>query len=143
MKAHATYRMRQAVDDTMDIHGGKTIIDGPKNYFGNVYRSVPVGITVEGANIVTRSLIIFGQGAMRDHPYLLKEVVALEQGGKDGLEAFDEVVWKHAGHIIRNLGQQLRQWLDRRQACRWRRRGQGEGLLQAAVPLCLGAGDLR
>ncbi|MAF28724.1 MAG: acyl-CoA dehydrogenase [Croceicoccus sp.] len=103
MKAHATYRMRQAVDDTMDIHGGKTIIDGPKNYFGNVYRSVPVGITVEGANIVTRSLIIFGQGAMRDHPYLLREVVALEQGGKDGLEAFDEVVWKHAGHIIKNL----------------------------------------
>ncbi|QIG80180.1 acyl-CoA dehydrogenase [Stakelama tenebrarum] len=103
MKAHATYRMRQAVDDTMDVHGGKTIIDGPKNYFGNVYRSVPVGITVEGANIVTRSLIIFGQGAMRDHPYLLKEVVALEEQGKDALVAFDEVLWKHAGHIIKNL----------------------------------------
>ena len=103
MKAHATFRMREAVNDTMDVHGGKTIIDGPSNYFGNVYRSVPVGITVEGANIVTRSLIIFGQGAMRDHPYLLKEVVALEQDGKDAVEAFDEVLWKHAGHIIRNL----------------------------------------
>jgi acyl-CoA dehydrogenase len=107
MKSHATYRMREVVEDTMDVHGGKTIIDGPKNYFGNVYRSVPVGITVEGANIVTRSLIIFGQGAMRDHPYLLEEIEALQRDGPDALEAFDETVWKHAAHIIGNLARSL------------------------------------
>lgn len=107
MKAHATYRMREVVNDTMDVHGGKTIIDGPLNYFGNVYRSVPVGITVEGANIVTRSLIIFGQGATRDHPFLMKEMEALEREGPEALKAFDEVVWKHAAHIIANLSRSL------------------------------------
>jgi acyl-CoA dehydrogenase len=68
MKLHATERMRIAIDDAMDIHGGKAVIDGPQNYMGNLYRSVPVGITVEGANILTRNLIVFGQGAIRAHP---------------------------------------------------------------------------
>src|SRR6266568_3079518 len=77
MKLHATERMRVAFDDAMDIHGGKAVIDGPQNYLGNLYRSVPVGITVEGANILTRNLIVFGQGAIRAHPYLLEEMNAL------------------------------------------------------------------
>ena len=63
----------------MDIHGGKAVIDGPQNYLGNLYRSVPVGITVEGANILTRNLIVFGQGAIRAHPYLLEEMNALRR----------------------------------------------------------------
>ncbi|MEE3154521.1 MAG: acyl-CoA dehydrogenase, partial [Pseudomonadota bacterium] len=107
MKFHATDRMRGAVNDTMDVHGGKTIIDGPLNWFGSVYRSVPVGITVEGANIVTRSLIIFGQGATRDHPYLADEMSALGAEGEEALEAFDNVVWKHAAHIAANFGRSL------------------------------------
>ncbi|MBT0667632.1 acyl-CoA dehydrogenase [Novosphingobium profundi] len=107
MKYHATDRMREAVNDTMDVHGGKTIIDGPLNWFGGVYRSVPVGITVEGANIVTRSLIIFGQGATRDHPYLIDEMAALGAEGGDALAAFDDVVWKHAAHIMGNLARSM------------------------------------
>lgn len=107
MKYHATTRMRQVVDDAMDVHGGKAIIDGPLNYLGNVYRSVPVGITVEGANIVTRSLIIFGQGATRDHPYLLDEMEALGTEGEGAIEKFDDTVWSHAGHIFKNLGTSL------------------------------------
>ena len=77
MKLHATERMRIVIDDAMDIHGGKAVIDGPQNYMGSLYRSVPVGITVEGANILTRNLIVFGQGAIRAHPYLLAEMNAL------------------------------------------------------------------
>ena len=77
MKLQATERMRIAIDDAMDIHGGKAVIDGPQNYMGSLYRSVPVGITVEGANILTRNLIVFGQGAIRAHPYLLEEMNAL------------------------------------------------------------------
>jgi acyl-CoA dehydrogenase len=103
MKLHATERMRQSVNDAMDVHGGKAVIDGPRNYLGNLYRALPVGITVEGANILTRSLIVFGQGAIRAHPYLMQEVVAL--GNSDqlaGEDAFDAVVWKHVGHSVRN-----------------------------------------
>ncbi|PEQ13662.1 acyl-CoA dehydrogenase [Novosphingobium sp. PC22D] len=107
MKYHATDRMREAVNDTMDVHGGKTIIDGPRNWFGGVYRSVPVGITVEGANIVTRSLIIFGQGATRDHPHLIDEMAALGAEGDEALQDFDDVVWKHAGHIFANLARSM------------------------------------
>ncbi len=72
MKSQATERMRVSVNDAMDVHGGKGIIEGPLNYLGSLYRGVPIGITVEGANIVTRSLIQFGQGAIRSHPYLLE-----------------------------------------------------------------------
>jgi acyl-CoA dehydrogenase len=71
MKSQATDRMRVSVNDAMDVHGGKGIMEGPLNYLGSLYRGIPIGITVEGANIVTRSLIQFGQGAIRSHPYLL------------------------------------------------------------------------
>jgi acyl-CoA dehydrogenase len=104
MKLHATERMRLAVDDAMDIHGGKAVIDGPQNYLGNLHRAVPVGITVEGANILTRNLIVFGQGAVRAHPYLLDEMTALADPDRErGLTAFDEVFWKHVGHSFRTL----------------------------------------
>src|SRR2546421_6407340 len=104
MKLHATERMRIAIDDAMDIHGGKAVIDGPQNYMGNLYRSVPVGITVEGANILTRNLIVFGQGAIRAHPYLLEEMNALgEADHAKGLDAFDKAFWKHIAHSVTTL----------------------------------------
>jgi acyl-CoA dehydrogenase len=101
MKLHATERMRVSANDAMDVHAGKAVIDGPLNYLGNLYKAVPVGITVEGGNILTRGLIIFGQGAIRCHPYLLDEMAALEMQDRGaGLAAFDAVFWKHAGHSI-------------------------------------------
>lgn len=104
MKLHATERMRTAIDDAMDIHGGKAVIDGPQNYLGNLHRAVPVGITVEGANILTRNLIVFGQGAIRAHPYLLDEMNALADSDRArGLSAFDKAFWKHVGHSFRTL----------------------------------------
>jgi acyl-CoA dehydrogenase len=104
MKAHATARMRDAVNDAMDVHAGKAVVDGPHNYLGNLYRAIPVGITVEGANILTRNLIIFGQGAIRCHPYLLKEMQALLDPDRDrGLAAFDAVFWRHVAHSIMTL----------------------------------------
>lgn len=104
MKLHATERMRIAVDDAMDIHGGKAVIDGPQNYIGNLHRAVPVGITVEGANILTRNLIVFGQGAIRAHPYLLDEMNALADADHErGLTAFDKAFWKHVGHSFQTL----------------------------------------
>lgn len=103
MKLHATERLRITVDDAMDIHGGKAVIDGPQNYMGNLYRSVPVAITVEGANILTRNLIVFGQGSVRAHPYLLQEMNAIsEPDRKKGLDAFDTAFWKHVGHALTN-----------------------------------------
>ncbi|ASY65655.1 Butyryl-CoA dehydrogenase (plasmid) [Sinorhizobium sojae CCBAU 05684] len=104
MKFHATERMRESVRKAMDIHGGKAIIDGPRNYLGSQFRSAPIGITVEGANILTRNLIIFGQGAVRSHPYMLKEILALsDEDEAKGLDAFDKVVWRHFGHIFAAL----------------------------------------
>ena len=96
LKTHSTYRLRDTINDAMDVHGGKTICDGPKNYLGNVYRSIPVAITVEGANILTRNLIIFGQGAIRCHPYLLKEMQIAENPNEQAaLEEFDQVIFEH------------------------------------------------
>ncbi len=104
MKLHATERMRIVIDDAMDIHGGKAVIDGPQNYLGSLYRAVPVGITVEGANILTRNLIVFGQGAVRAHPYLLAEMNALRDEDRTrGLEEFDKSLWAHVGHSIKTL----------------------------------------
>lgn len=99
VKAHATYRLREATNDAMDVHAGKAVIDGPKNYLGDLYRAVPVAITVEGANILTRNLMIFGQGAIRAHPYLLDEIMAASDEDEEaGLEKFSQTIWKHAGH---------------------------------------------
>ncbi len=103
MKLHATDRMRTVIDDAMDIHAGKAVIDGPQNYIGNLYRAVPVGITVEGANILTRNLIVFGQGAIRAHPYLIAEMAALAEPDRDkALTDFDRSFWGHVGHAVAN-----------------------------------------
>ena len=111
-KFHATEMMRKVINDAMDIHGGKGIIDGPRNYLANIYHAMPVSITVEGANILTRSLIIFGQGAIRCHPYLYKEMqAARDPDPEKSLADFDNLIWKHAGHIVglklRALGHNL------------------------------------
>jgi len=96
LKYHATEHMRKIINDAMDVHGGKGICDGPRNYLGNIYKAIPVGITVEGANILTRSLIIYGQGAVRCHPYILKEMTAAQETNEDrGLEDFDEALFGH------------------------------------------------
>jgi acyl-CoA dehydrogenase len=103
MKEQATERLRISANDAMDVHGGKGVQEGPLNYLGSFYRSVPIGITVEGANIVTRSLIQFGQGAIRSHPYLLKEMAALEDPDPArGLAEFDRAFWGHVGHSFAN-----------------------------------------
>jgi acyl-CoA dehydrogenase len=112
MKAHATYRMRDALNDAMDVHGGKTVIDGPRNYLGALHRGVPIGITVEGANILTRNLIIYGQGAIRCHPYLLDEMLALEAEDETAaLDRFDRAFWAHVRHAVATFGRAVgRAW---------------------------------
>jgi acyl-CoA dehydrogenase len=104
LKYHATERMRTALNDAMDIHGGRAICDGPRNYLFGTYMSVPVAITVEGANILTRSLIIFGQGAIRCHPYLLKEMEAANLSDpNESLVAFDRVLFDHIASAASNV----------------------------------------
>lgn len=99
-KYNSTEMLRQNANDGMDILGGAGISKGPSNLLANLYTSVPIGITVEGANILTRTMIIFGQGAIRCHPYAYKEVAALEKGD---IGAFDAAFWRHLGFIFRNL----------------------------------------
>lgn len=99
-KYNATEVGRQAINDGMDILGGAGISMGERNTLAVTYIGTPIGITVEGANILTRTLMIFGQGALRAHPYAFKEVNAIEKGD---LKAFDEAFWGHIGHIVRNL----------------------------------------
>lgn len=99
VKYHVTELGRVVACDTMDIHGGKGICLGPHNYLGRNYQVAPIAITVEGANILTRNMIIFGQGAMRCHPYVLPELQAAEQ---QDLNMFDKVVMKHAGFMLSN-----------------------------------------
>jgi acyl-CoA dehydrogenase len=103
-KYHATEMMRTSVDHAMDVVGGRAIQQGPRNFLVYSYHSVPVAITVEGANILTRSLMIFGQGAMRCHPYLFQEMQAMQLADKEeGLKAFDALFIQHLGHVFRNL----------------------------------------
>lgn len=104
LKYHTTERARKLVLDAMDIHGGKGICLGPNNYLGRGYQGSPIGITVEGANILTRSLIIFGQGAVRCHPYVYKE---LESVRNNDLEQFDKAFFAHAGFIMANFTKSL------------------------------------
>ena len=99
VKYHVTERARQSVNDGMDILGGKGICLGPSNFLGRAYQQVPVAITVEGANILTRSLIIFGQGAIRCHPYVMAEMQAAQT---NDLVAFDRALFAHIGHVVRN-----------------------------------------
>ena len=96
-KFHMTEMMRVVVNDAMDVHAGRGIIYGPRNYLGNSYQSIPVGITVEGANILTRNLMIFGQGAIRCHPYVFAE---MEAARADDLVEFDRLLTRHVGYSI-------------------------------------------
>jgi acyl-CoA dehydrogenase len=104
MKYQSTERLRRAVNDAMDLHGGRGICDGPANYLQSAYQMVPVGITVEGANILTRSLITFAQGALRSHPYLYKEVQACQDDDEArGLAAFEEAFLGHLSFSLSNV----------------------------------------
>jgi acyl-CoA dehydrogenase len=104
LKYHCTELGRNVANDAMDVHGGKAIMMGPKNYLGRGYMSSPIAITVEGANILTRSLIIYGQGAIRCHPFVLRELAAAGDEDIDrGLIDFDEALFGHIGYGISNL----------------------------------------
>ena len=105
-KYHMTERMRTILNDAMDIHGGKGIMMGPNNYLGSGYMTIPIAITVEGANILTRSMIIFGQGAIRCHPHVLNEI---KSAGANDLAAFDKAFWGHIAFTVSNAARSL--WL--------------------------------
>jgi len=102
-KCYVTEMGRKVGNDAMDIHGGKGVCLGPQNWLGRSWQSIPVAITVEGANILTRNLIIFGQGAMRCHPYIFAEFEAATLSGTQGLLAFDRALWGHAGYTLSNI----------------------------------------
>jgi len=109
LKYHATEIGRMVANDAMDIHGGKGIMLGPNNYLGRGYQVVPVAITVEGANILTRNLIIFGQGAVRCHPFVLKEMNAAKNPNREaGVREFDAATVGHVGFAISNA---VRSWV--------------------------------
>ncbi|MEO8669918.1 MAG: acyl-CoA dehydrogenase domain-containing protein, partial [Tahibacter sp.] len=102
-KYHATELGREICKDVMDVHGGKGVILGPKNYVGRAWQGAPIAITVEGANILTRSMMIFGQGAIRCHPYVLKELQAAQLPDySDRLKGFDKALFGHIGFAISN-----------------------------------------
>ena len=104
LKYHNTEKMRTVLNDSMDVHGGKGICMGPSNYIGRAYQTIPVGITVEGANILTRSMIIFGQGAIRCHPYLVAEMEAAGIADQHQGEArFDQALSGHMAYFTQNL----------------------------------------
>ncbi len=104
VKYHLTERMRKAINQGMDILGGSGISMGPRNFLGRAYQAIPIGITVEGANILTRNLIIFGQGAMRCHPFLFKE---MESANAGDVAAFDEALLGHASLAMSNISRGL------------------------------------
>jgi acyl-CoA dehydrogenase len=107
-KLHLTERARQVVNDGMDIVGGKGICMGPSNFIGAAYMGAPVAITVEGANILTRSLIVYGQGAIRCHPYVLKEMsAAREPDHAQALIEFDAALFGHVRFTLANLARTL------------------------------------
>jgi acyl-CoA dehydrogenase len=104
LKYVSTDRMRQSVNDALDIHGGRGICDGPSNYIQGAYQMVPVGITVEGANILTRTLITFAQGALRSHPYLFTEIEALQNRDQDrGVPDFERAFDGHVAFTLSNI----------------------------------------
>jgi len=107
-KYHVTERARRVVNDGMDILGGKGICMGPSNFLARAYQQVPIAITVEGANILTRCLIIFGQGAIRSHPYVLKEMHATGEADRNkAIVDFDQAFFSHLGFFFANLVRSL------------------------------------
>ncbi|VAW69455.1 Acyl-CoA dehydrogenase [hydrothermal vent metagenome] len=110
VKYQMTERMRTVINHAMDIHGGHGICLGPKNFIGRAYQGIPVSITVEGANILTRTMIVFGQGVIRAHPFLLREVEAVNHPDHDtSITLFDDALFGHIGFIISNFFRSL--WL--------------------------------
>jgi acyl-CoA dehydrogenase len=103
-KYYSTEMGRTVINDGMDIMGGSGISLGPRNLIGEIYVATPIGITVEGANILTRTLIVFGQGALRAHPFAYNEVKTLEANDISG---FDTAFWGHIGHVVRNLSRSI------------------------------------
>ncbi|WP_394201916.1 acyl-CoA dehydrogenase FadE [Shewanella waksmanii] len=104
VKYHLTDRMQKCVIDAMDIHGGKGVCLGENNYLGRGYQAAPIAITVEGANILTRSMIIYGQGAIRCHPYVLAEMEsAFDPDQRKALNDFDAAIFGHIGFAISNF----------------------------------------
>jgi acyl-CoA dehydrogenase len=108
LKYHLTERGRECITHAMDIHGGKGIIMGPKNYLGRSWQAAPIFITVEGANILSRNLMIFGQGAIRCHPYVLREMeLTGEPDPQLALEQFDKILLQHIGFAVGNTASTL------------------------------------
>ena len=127
VKAQCTELSRGVVNDAMDIHGGKAICLGARNYLARTYQQIPIGITVEGANILTRALIIFGQGAMRCHPFLLDEINAAQlQDEDEALEKFDAALCKHVQHLFANKMRAVGYSFSRGKLAR----GVGDGLVK-------------
>lgn len=120
IKYHLTEKYRQCINDAMDIQGGSGICLGPNNLIGRAYQAIPIAITVEGANILTRSMIIFGQGAIRAHPWVLKEFTAAQDPDRRrGLANFDQALFGHIRFLFGNLARSLflglsRGWLSAR-----------------------------
>ncbi|MGD8976724.1 MAG: acyl-CoA dehydrogenase [Gammaproteobacteria bacterium] len=109
LKYQNTEGMRQVINDAMDVHAGRAVCRGPHNYLSSTYDTVPVAITVEGANILTRSMIIFGQGAIRCHPYVLREMQAAADPDKTrALRVFDNALLAHIGFSLSNM---VRAWV--------------------------------
>lgn len=103
-KYHVTEMGRIVGNDAMDIHGGKGIMLGPQNYLARSYQAIPIAITVEGANILTRNMIIFGQGAMRCHPYVFAELEAAQlEDEEKSLQAFDKALMGHMTYFLTNF----------------------------------------
>ena len=108
LKYHVTEMGRQVANDAMDVHGGKGIMLGPNNYLARAWQATPIGVTVEGANILTRNLIIFGQGAIRCHPFVLHEMEAARDSDvQRGVAAFDDALFGHIGFAISNAVRSL------------------------------------
>jgi len=108
LKYHLTERGRECISHAMDVHGGKGIVMGPNNYLGRSWQGAPICITVEGANILSRNLMIFGQGAIRCHPFVLKEMALAGREDHDqALKEFDALLLKHIGFAVSNAASTL------------------------------------
>ncbi|MFC6338320.1 acyl-CoA dehydrogenase [Pseudomonas sp. CCM 7891] len=108
LKYHLTERGRECISHAMDVHGGKGIIMGPNNYLGRSWQGAPIFITVEGANILSRNLMIFGQGAIRCHPFVLKEMALAGREDHDqALKEFDGLLMQHIGFAVSNAASTL------------------------------------
>jgi acyl-CoA dehydrogenase len=107
VKYRNTQLLQQSSIDAMDVHGGRAVMQGKRNYVANVYTGAPVAITVEGANILTRSLMIFGQGLIRCHQTMLDELNALHDNNKESILNFDRALTKHVGNFMRNIARAI------------------------------------